>query len=268
MQPRYEELDHRRTPLGELVLRRRRIPGLGDEPVYEITIDGDMLMSSLLNESELALANLAIPAVGDGIFDVLVGGLGLGYTAWAALGYERVRSVSVIELLPEVIEWHETGRVPLGRELTENPRCRFLRGDFFQLVCDESVRDLLHPAEGYGAILVDIDHAPDELLHTRSEGFYRQQSLERAAGLLQEGGVFALWSAGYPHDEFSARLEAAFDEVTIHPVEIFNPMIDEEQMDTVYVARKSGSIPVPEPHARQTPKTGPTNPPRDRFGRR
>ena len=95
---------------------------------------------------------------------MLVGGLGLGYTAWAALGYECVRSVSVIELLPEVIEWHETGRVPLGRELTENPRCRFLRGDFFQLVCDESVRDLLHPEQGYGAILVDIDHAPDELV--------------------------------------------------------------------------------------------------------
>ena len=102
----YEELDRRTTAIGELVLRRRRIPGLGNDPVYEIKRDDELLMSSLVNDSEIALAQSAIPHVGDGIFDVLVGGLGLGYTAWAALGFERVRSVRVVELLPEVIEWH------------------------------------------------------------------------------------------------------------------------------------------------------------------
>lgn len=256
MSAHYEELDHRRTAIGDLVLRRRRVPGLGDDAVYEIMLGDDLLMSSLLNESEIALANLCIPAVGDGIFDVLVGGLGLGYTAWAALGFERVRSVTVIELLPEVIEWHRTGRVPLGAELSDDARCRFLEGDFFKLAGDPAVRDLLHPAGGYGAILVDIDHAPDSWLHEANAGFYAEGPLARTAALLQPGGVFGLWSAGEPSARFVDLLGPAFESVETHEIEAFNPMIDDDQVDTIYLGKKSGSIPMDQPPARPAPRGG------------
>ena len=246
----YEELDHRKTALGELILRRRRVPALTDEPIYEIMLGNDLLMSSLLNESEIALSNLGIAAVGDGIFDVLVGGLGLGYTAWAALGYERVRSVTVIELLPEVIEWHRQGRVPLGAELSTSDRCRLLQGDFFVLASDPSVRDLLHPERGYGAILVDIDHAPDSWLDASSRSFYREGPIARMTKMLQPGGVFALWAAGEADPKFETLLAPIFESVEVHEIEVFNPMIDDDMTDTIYVARKSGSIPVDPPTSR------------------
>lgn len=246
----YEELDFRKTALGELVLRRRHVPGLTDEPIYEIMLGNDLLMSSLLNESEIALSNLGIGAIGDGIFDVLVGGLGLGYTAWAALGFERVRSVTVIELLPEVIEWHRRGMVPLGAELSSNERCRLLQGDFFVLASDPSVRDLLHPERGYGAILVDIDHAPDSWLDASSQSFYREGPIARMTGMLQPGGVFALWAAGKADTKFETLLTPIFESVEVHEIEVFNPMIDDDMTDTIYVARKSGSIPVDPPTTR------------------
>lgn len=242
----YEELDRRDTAIGELVLRRRRVPGLtGDEPVYEIKRDDELLMSSLVNDSELALAQRAIPHVGDGIFDVLVGGLGLGYTAWAALGFERVRSVRVVELLSEVIEWHREGLVPLGAELSRDPRCRFLQGDFFVFVTDPSLRDLLHPAGGYGAILLDIDHAPDAVLRDEHKGWYAPASLARTAELLQPGGVLAVWSCGGPQEGFQQALEEVFPDVTLEDVTIYNPLADSEQTDTIYLAKRNGSIPIP-----------------------
>ncbi len=242
----YEELDRRDTAIGELVLRRRRVPGLaGDEPVYEIKRDDELLMSSLVNDSELALAQRAIPHVGDGIFDVLVGGLGLGYTAWAALGFERVRSVRVVELLPEVIEWHREGLVPLGAELARDPRCRFLQGDFFVFVTDPSLRDLLHPPGGYGAILLDIDHAPDAVLRDEHNSWYAPASLARTAELLQPGGVLAVWSCGGPQEGFQQALEEVFPDVILEDVTIYNPLADSEQTDTIYLAKRNGSIPIP-----------------------
>ena len=249
----YEELDRQDTPIGELVLRRRRVPGLGDGPLYEIKRDDELLMSSLVNESEQVLAHEAIRAIGDGIYDVLVGGLGLGYTAWAALGYERVRSVTVIELLDPVIRWHEQGLVPLGQELHDHPRCRFLHGDFFVLATDPSVRDVLHPPGGYGAILVDIDHAPDAHLHSSHAGFYHPAALGNVAELLQPGGALGVWSAGPPQDDFTAMLGEAFPAVHTHEVEVYNPMADADQVDTIYVARKAGSIPIAEPPQRAAP---------------
>ncbi|MDA1194422.1 MAG: spermidine synthase [Planctomycetota bacterium] len=259
MSAMYEELDRQDTPIGEIVLRRRRVPGLEEGPIYEIKIDDDLLMSSLINESEQALAHEAIKAIGDGIYDVLVGGLGLGYTAWAALGYERVRSVTVIELLEPIIAWHEQGLVPLGQELHDHPRCRFLRGDFFVLVTDPSLRDVLHPAGGYGAILVDIDHAPDALLHATHAGFYAPRALARTADLLQPGGVLAIWSAGKPQEAFTTQLRRVFPQVELHEVEVYNPLADADQVDTLYVAKKAGTIPVDPPRrAQQPPSPRPT----------
>ncbi|MDJ0521872.1 MAG: spermidine synthase [Planctomycetota bacterium] len=262
----YEELDRRTTCIGELVLRRRIVPGLGpDQPVYEIKRDDELLMSSLVHDSEVALAQLAIPHVGDGIFDVLVGGLGLGYTAWAALGYERVRSVRVVELVPEVIEWHRRGLVPLGTELAEDPRCRLMEGDFFLFATDPSVRDLVHPADGYGAILVDIDHAPDAWLRPQHGGFYGEEALTRIAELLQPGGVFALWSCGEAQPAFEQALASTFPSVTTERIEVYNPLADRDQTDTIYLAKRNGSIPIP---TRARPMRRPATPPAERPRRR
>src|SRR3981189_2733413 len=128
----FEELDFRPTPMGVLSLRRRRHPTSGVD-IYEIKLGDEFLMSSAFTAAEIALARLGLAALERGDLDVIVGGLGLGYTAQAVLENSRVRSLIVVDALAEVIEWHEQGLLPLGKQLTGDPRCRLFNGDFFAM---------------------------------------------------------------------------------------------------------------------------------------
>src|SRR5687767_6131565 len=132
----FAELDFRATPLGDLSLRRRRVLALDGLEVFEVKLGDAFLMSSLFHEVEVALADLGLAALDSSNLDVVVGGLGLGYTARAALKHPTVRSLLVVDALDAVIEWHQRGLVPLGPELTGDPRCRFVHGDFFALAAD------------------------------------------------------------------------------------------------------------------------------------
>ncbi len=101
--------------------------------VFEIKLGDDFLMSSMFHEVEVALAKLGLSELEGTGWDVAVGGLGLGYTAAAALENPAVRSLVVVDTLSEVIEWHRSGLVPLGKVLTGDPRCRICARRFF---CD------------------------------------------------------------------------------------------------------------------------------------
>ena len=112
----FEELDFRPTPMGVLCLRRRRSLTTGAD-IYEIKLGDEFLMSSAFTVAEIELARLGLAALERGDLDVVVGGLGLGYTAQAVLENPRVRSLVVVDALAEVIEWHEQGLLPLGKQL-------------------------------------------------------------------------------------------------------------------------------------------------------
>ena len=129
----YEEIDFRTTPIGDLTLRRRRAPQFGDRDIYEIKLGDDFLMTSLFHEAEKQLALLGLAALDREPLDVVVGGLGLGHTAIAALKDKRLTSLVVIDYLEAVIDWHQKGLVPLGEPLTTDPRCRLIHADFFAL---------------------------------------------------------------------------------------------------------------------------------------
>ena len=234
----FEELDWRPTPLGDVSLRRRRDPALGVE-VYEIKLDDDFLMSSLWTAGEVELARLGLAAAPGEALDVVVGGLGLGYTAHAALADPRVRSLVVVEVLGEVIEWHRARLVPLGGELAADDRCRLERGDFFAMAASPEGVDPRKPGARFHAILLDIDHSPRHVLNPRHAAFYRPGTLSRLAGHLHPGGVFALWSNEPPDDGFTTVLGEAFDEVAAHVVEFPNPVQGGTSANTVYVARTS-----------------------------
>src|SRR5436305_6067603 len=151
----FEELAHHQTALGELTLRRRRMVSLGELDVYEVKLGDSFLMSSLFHEVEVALAHLALAELQGGSWDVVVGGLGLGYTARAALEHPEVTSLLVIEALQPVIEWHEGGLVPLGAELTRDPRVRMLQADFFDRAQSAAGFDPEEPGRRFHAILLD-----------------------------------------------------------------------------------------------------------------
>lgn len=246
--PRFEELDYRQTELGELILRRRTILSLDNLEIHEVILGDAYLMSSLFTEVEQALSRLGIAAAersfpGESArLDVVVGGLGLGYTARTALEQDSVASLIVVDFLQPVIEWHERGLVPLGSGLSADPRCRFVHGDFFQLaLADESAAafDPDTPGRRFHAVLLDIDHSPANLLHERHATFYSADGLRRLAAKLHPGGIFALWSDDPPEEGFMNSLREVFDTCEAHIVTFHNPLQEEDSASTVYVARKA-----------------------------
>ena len=215
MSARFQELDWRATPMGELSLRRRQDPTVGKE-VYEIKLDDDLPGSGL---------------------DVVVGGLGLGYTALTVLESANVGSLAVIDALGEVIEWHEQGLIPAGATLASDPRCTLVHGDFFAMVRSPSGLDPAAPGRRYHAVVVDIDHSPQHLLHPSHAGFYEPEGLRVLADRLHPGGVFALWSNDPPDESFVAALSAAFTEVKAEVITFHNPLQNREAANTVYLAK-------------------------------
>mgnify|MGYP002630947457 CR=1 FL=1 len=234
----FEELDYRPTPIGELSLRRRRELKL-DVDVIEIKLGDEFLMSSLFTASEIELARLALARLQGRDLDVVVGGLGLGYTAEAVLQHDTVGTLMVVEMLDAVVDWHEEGILPLGPVLTADPRCGFVRGDFFALADSDTGFDPAAPGRRFHAILVDIDHSPEALLDERSAGFYQPAGLARLARHLHPGGIFGLWSNAPPDDAFTARLASVFAEAEGVPVTFHNPLQDRPFTQAVYLARKA-----------------------------
>lgn len=233
----FEELDYCETRLGDLMLRRRSVPSLDGKIIYEVKLGEEFLMSSLFHDAEIALTELGLAGFGNEEIDVIVGGLGLGYTAQAALEFQNVRSLVVIEGLSEVIGWHERGLVPLGEVLVQDDRCRLVDGDFFALA-QSSVIDPERPGQKFHAILLDIDHTPEHFLHLSHGAFYQKEGLEKMAQHLHPGGVFAMWSDEDPDEAFCKVLESVFTSVEARIVEFDNPITGSTSSNSVYLAHR------------------------------
>ncbi len=230
----FEEIDHQSTPLGDISLRRRLEPVLQVD-VWEVKLGDEFLMSSLFTASEEAVATLGLEACPGDELDVVVGGLGLGYTAVTALADDRVIRLQVIEALGEVIGWHRDGLVPLGTQLADDGRCTLRHGDFFALV-DSGIESDGVGDRRFDAILVDIDHTPSHHLNAAHASFYSPAGLGRLRDQLKPGGVFALWSDDPPHAGFEALMGESFASVVAHVVSFPNHYTGGESACTVYVA--------------------------------
>ncbi|MFJ1967092.1 spermidine synthase [Streptomyces sp. NPDC087903] len=242
---RFEEIDWQQTPIGEISLRRRRHLVSGDT-VYEVKLGDEFLMSSHFTTGEIALTELGLaelPHTGQPELDVVVGGLGLGYTAQAALDDPRVRSLTVIDALAEVIDWHQRHLVPLGAQLTSDARCRLVHGDFFALAADPGGLDPEAPGRRFHAILLDVDHSPRHVLHPRHAALYQPAGLRALAEHLHPGGVFALWSNDPPDDQFTSALTEVFAQAAAQVVDFDNPLQGGTSTNTIYVASKAPGTP-------------------------
>jgi len=231
MSSRFEELDWQSTPMGELTLRRRLEPRLGVD-IFEVKLGDEYLMSSLFTVAEEQLAHLGLAQVAGHDLDVLVGGLGLGYTAAAALQDERVRSLTVVDALPAVIDWHLRGLLPVSRDITGDARARLELGDFFAWMREP----VTETSRRFDAILVDIDHTPTHTLDASHADLYTQAGLRSLAGYLAPGGVFALWSDDPPAADFLETLRSVFSTVSGELVTFDNPLTGGTSANSVYLA--------------------------------
>ena len=230
----FEELDRQATDIGEISLRRRLEPTLQID-VFEVKIGEDGLMSSLITDGEEAVSTLGLAATDNIDLDVIVGGLGLGYTAKTALDDPRVRTLRVVDALAPVIDWHRRGLVPLGTSLADDDRCQFVLGDFFDLAAGGFEFGGDAPTS-FDAVLLDIDHSPRHLLDPRNAAFYEMPGIERLAASLRPGGVFSLWSNDPPDPPYVSALSSVFDRVAAEIITFPNVLTGIDTSSTIYVA--------------------------------
>ena len=115
----YVEVARAQDARGELVLRRRSEDNAGD--VLELRVNGVFVMDTRETSTERALAEIALAQVTDPR-NVLVGGLGLGFTTRAVLEDVRVERVVVVEIEGVLVEWMRDGTVPHGPEFLADAR--------------------------------------------------------------------------------------------------------------------------------------------------
>jgi len=219
------------TPLGVLCLRQRLTLAEPRCWVTEVTLNHEFLMSSLHTDSERALANLAISRVSGDNLRVLVGGLGLGYTASEAVKSERVAVVCVYELLPQVIQWMHSGLVPLSTQISGEDRVSIQQGDVYAHLLADDPAD-----ERWDVILIDVDHSPEDQLSESDHGFYTLDGLTRAIRHLQPGGVMAFWS--YEQNvHLSNVMRSVFRKAELLPITYQNQHVGESFTDWLFIGR-------------------------------
>jgi spermidine synthase len=173
---------------------------------------GYELMNTRKHGSEDALGRLPCQRIGNvSKPQVLIGGLGMGFTlatALAELGPDA--TVTVAELVPEVVEWN---RGPLGEASgypLKDPRVKVHPGD---------VGRLLRASRGsFDVIALDVDNGPAGLTARANDWLYSIKGIGTAQGALRPGGILAYWSAA-PDRAFQERLRrCGFDveEVRVH----------------------------------------------------
>ena len=149
---------------------------LRNEGDFAIVLERNELMSSDMHASEQALAVLTCERLENGgAPHLLIGGYGMGFTlraALAALGPDA--SITVAEIVPEIIDWARGPMHELTARCLEDPRVLLIMDDVAMLI------DAAH--EGYDAILLDVDNGPEGLTRALNDGLYSNKGCNRPEG--------------------------------------------------------------------------------------
>jgi spermidine synthase len=170
------------------------------------------LMSSRTSASEVTLAEQTLRRVTDAR-EVLVGGLGLGYTLRAVLDRVGPRAnITVAELVPELVDWNRVHLGHLANFPLQDSRCKVAVGDV--------VDHIKSAPAAYDAILLDVDNGPSALSTPRNQRLYGDRGADSCRRALRPGGVLAVWSQG-PSARYERTLARAGFEVDVLRVGAF-----------------------------------------------
>ena len=213
---------------GELVLRARRQEGAPD--VLELRVNGVFVMDTAETTSEVALATAALELVAEP-GQVLVGGLGLGYTVQAVLTDPRVERCTVVEVEEALVGWMRDGTLRHGQQVLADARA-------IVVVADVSVALAEAREASYDLVLLDVDNGPGHLVHEGNAALYEPSFLEMLRRVLRPGGAVAIWSADEA-PSLEADLEQAFGNV--EPQSYAVDLQGREETYWLYVARQESS---------------------------
>jgi spermidine synthase len=166
---------------GELRLSRRESGAL------ELRANGVFVMDTEETSTERALAERAL-RLHQRPREVLVGGLGLGFTLQAVLADPRVERCTVVEIEPALVQWMSDGTIPHGRALLADPRTRVQVADVATALRES-------PPAAYDLVLLDVDNGPGYLVHDANAALYEAPALADAARATRPGGAVVVWSA-------------------------------------------------------------------------
>ena len=180
---------------------------------FMIVMGQNELMSTRMRGSEEALATMTLERLAVPAPRLLIGGYGMGFTLRAALAARPEASVTVAELVPEIVEWARGPMAGLTAGCLDDPRVSLRMGDVSAFIDDAADGT----SETYDAILLDVDNGPDALVHEQNRRIYSFAGLRAAKAALAPGGVLAIWSAARD-PAFTRRLEKAG--FTVEEVEV------------------------------------------------
>ncbi len=181
----YVEIARATSPRGELVLRERRSET--GPTSLELRVNGVFVMDTVETGTEQTLATAGLAAVSSPE-EVLIGGLGLGFTMHAVLGDNRVQRCRVVEIEQALVDWLRAGTVPHGPHFLADERVEVVVGDVAQVLTET-------PAASYDLILLDVDNGPDQLVHEQNAGLYDEPFLRVTRRALRDDGALVIWSA-------------------------------------------------------------------------
>jgi spermidine synthase len=198
---------------------------------WVIRVGPKVLMSNRMHASEESLAELALARVTNPSA-VLVGGLGLGYTARAVL--DRVSAdavVTVLEIVPQLVDWNRQYLGQLANYPLSDARCRVVIGDVFDTL-------KLSPA-AFDVILLDVDNGPQGLSQAKNQRIYGDWGIRACLAALRPNGVLAVWSSG-PNARYARRLEKHGADVEVMSVEA---RLGSSMRHVVFMARAKSPAP-------------------------
>jgi len=180
---------------GQLVLARR-------DGNYAISVDRHELMTSRQHESELELARLGCARLTDVRNpNVLIGGLGMGYTLRQALDMLQPKATIVVaELIPEIVTWNRNILGELAGYPLRDKRVVVKTCDVCHLIAKSR--------HAFDAILLDVDNGPWALTDRDNERLYTREGIRACRDALTHRGCLAVWASGMDR-QFARRLNQA-----------------------------------------------------------
>ncbi len=221
----YVEVARDESERGEIVLRRRIEDHAAD--ALELRVNGVFVMDTRETGTEMELAAAALDLVEDPR-DVVVAGLGLGFTTQRVLADKRVERVMVVEIEDALIRWMRDGTIPHGPALLADKRVHIVAADIVMAVAEAT--------STYDLVLLDVDNGPSQLVHGENARLYEADFLATTRQLLNRGGAVVVWSAN-PAPQLRETMENVFGNCTEQRHGVLLQGRDEEYL--LYLSRRS-----------------------------
>jgi len=221
----YVEVARAESERGEVVLRRRIEEHTAD--ALELRVNGVFVMDTRETSSEIELAAAALELVEDPR-DVVVAGLGLGFTTQRVLADHRVERMMVVEIEEALIGWMRDGTVPHGPALLADKRVHIVDAGIVQAVAEAT--------STYDLVLLDVDNGPGYLVYDANADIYEHEFLADTRRILNPGAALVVWSAN-PAPELAAVMEDVFGNCAEHRYDVL--LQDRSEQYLLYLSRRS-----------------------------